>query len=453
MRILIGGEDQIAVRLAEQLMADHNVVLICPEHLKGSQIDRLDVSVIFGSLTSGDVLRQAEMERADVFVACSKSDERNLVACVAAKRNGVKRTTCFLFRRSYQGNKDETSELAESLGIDTVVRPPERLAEEILQIVTVPGALDVQVFFNGRVRLIQHAIEENALISKAPLREVGLPKGIVLVAVRRDGEVFIPTGDTHLRPGDQVIAMGNFSGISRMLFRYLRPRLKRSDPRRATVVGGGLVGLSVALGLEDLGWEVKVVENDKARCNEIAPLMKKSLVLYGDGSDLVLLQEERVADDSVLIAVTSNDEKNLLVSLLAKSMGVRRTVTRAVSIVNERLFEKAGIDVVRSASGAAIRSVVSGLEDTTSELVAELEHGEAAVFELLVPMDFPNCQLREMKQPGSSIIGAILRGHRVIIPHGKDLIQGGDHILVFCKAEDEDEVRHYFERYSGPDLT
>lgn len=443
MRIVIAGEDEVAFRLVQALTNEHSVFLICPESAAGPRVDRLDVDPIYGDLTSTDTLHEASSEPIDLFIACSPYDEKNLVACVVAKSIGAKRTVCFLFRPDFRAAISDSSLFAARLGISHIVRPTEQLAREILRIVTVPGALDVEIFEGGKVQLFRHAVEEGARITRAPLKDVGVPSDIVLVMVRRGDDIFVPKGHTRLHPGDKVTAMGNPAGMNRLLFRFLRATGRGRESRRATVVGGGDVGLAVALGLEDLGWNIKLIEPRPKRCEEISRVLN-SLVLKGDGANLELLESERVSEDSVLIAVTSNDEKNLLVSLLAKNLGVPRIVTRADTIVNERLFEKVGIDVVRSAQGAAIQSVLRNVVATRAELLAELEHGEAMVLELELPSDLPPTPLGEVRAPEFAIVGAILRENRVIIPKGVDTLQGKDRILVFCTVEYEREVRDFF---------
>jgi trk system potassium uptake protein TrkA len=210
-------------------------------------------------------------------------------------------------------------------------------------------------------------------------------------------------------------------------------------------VGGGIVGLAVAQGLEHAGWRVRIVESSRVRCEEIS-VQLKGRVLHGDGSDIDLLESEGVSDDPVLVAVTSNDEKNLLVSLLAKQLGVRRIVTRADHHANERLFERVGIDSVRSARGAAVHAVLRAIGITRSELLAEVEHGDAEVLELTLPDALPPTPLSRLKSDVFAIIGAILREGRVVIPRGADSVQGKDRILVFCTKSEEEEVREFFLR-------
>jgi trk system potassium uptake protein TrkA len=444
MRVLIGGEDEVAFRLVEALMIDHEVTLICPPaEAHENRISGMDATRVEGAMTSSAVLREARVEGADLFVGCSPVDERNIVACVSAGRLGAKRTICFIMRPDVQEPGEHVEELAESLGIDTVVRPGQQLSEEILRIIAVPGALDVQVFAGGLVHLLRYGVEEGSPIVRGPLKDIGVPPGVVLVMARRGDTVFVPKGDTRFEPGDKLTAMGNMSGINRLLARYLRSSSSGDLRNEATVVGGGTVGLGVASGLEEAGWRVKLIESDRKRCEQVAiPL--RGLVLHGDGSDLDLLRAERIGEAPVLVAVTSNDEKNLLVSLLARSLGVDRIVTRADHLSNERLFEEVGIDVVRSSRGAAVRSVLRMVDVASTELLAELEHGDAEVLELVLPEDLPPVPLTRMKAGLLGIIGAILRQGKVIIPRGSDDVQGGDHLLVFCMRSEEEGVREFF---------
>ena len=446
MRVIIGGEDDVAIRLAEALMQDHEVTVLVPDSVRDARLDRLDVHVMHGSTTSGDTLRAAGADTADLFVACTPRDERNLIACAEAKRLGAKEVTCFLRRHDVQSNEAEAEALARTLQIDHVILPAARLAQDILRIVMVPGALEAGTFANGRVRLVKRRIEAGAHLCGRPLKEIGVPKGVVLVMAQRGEERFIPNGDTVFEPDDAVTAMGNLSGINRLLTRYLVDRRHGPDPRRATVVGGGVVGFAVAEGLEKAGWEIKLIEANETRAAEIAPRLK-SLVLHGDGTDIELLREERISDAPVLIAVTSNDEKNLLVSLLARQQGVQRIITRADKAANEWLFESVGIDVVRSAQGAAVSAVVRRANRSDRDLMAEFEHGDVRVLRLRVPADVPPTPLYELRAPTFAIVGAILRADKVVIPHGRDTVQGGDELLVFCQADGTEATRSFFEGF------
>ncbi len=445
MRITIGGEDAVAFRLAEALMTDHEVTVIVPQDLRDPALERLDVQVLHGPTSAGKTLKAADVHKADLFVACTSADERNLVACAEAKRLGAAKVTCFLRRHEVQTNEIEAASLARSLHIDQVILPAARLAREILKIVLVPGALEADAFENGRVRLVKRSVDVGSPFDGAVLKDLGVPRGVVLVMAQRGSERFIPRGDTQFQAGDKIMAMGNLQGMDALMSEFLTVHKSNKDPRRAVVVGGGAVGFSVAEGLEKSGWKVKLIEADEKRAIEIAPQLH-SLVLHGDGTDLELLRQEHIADNPVLIAVTSNDEKNLLISLLAKQQGVGRIVTRADKESNEWLFEQVGIDVVRSTTGAAIRTVVRQVNRSEHDLMAEFEHGDVKVLRLNVPEGTTDLPLNNLQAPSFAIVGAILRDSKVIIPHGRDFIKAHDQLLVFCHANCAEETRTYFER-------
>lgn len=446
MNVLIAGEEVVGVRIAEELMTQHQVVYLAAEEIE--RLDRLEVEIVYGSATSPEQLRQARVESADLFVACTSSDEQNIVTCIAAQRLGAKRTICMLTQAGFLSVTGDDVGLAESLGIDAVVRPAEELADEIIRIVTVPGALDVAEFAGGRVRLLRYAVEDGAPITRGTLAQQRIPRHVNLVMLKRGDEMIVPRGDTQVRPGDKVIAMGRNSHVRKLLWRFLRNRDSEAEKRTATVVGAGTVGLAVVKGLEEAGFRVKVIETSKERCEQVAPALR-SLVLHGDGADLDLLEQERIGDSSVLVAVADNDEKNLLVSLLAKQLGVRRTVTRANRLANELMFEKVGIDVVRSAKGAFIRSVVRGVDERQSRIRAELEHGDAQVIELTLPSSFSSVRLKELHPPTFARVGAILRRRHLVVPRGEDTIGPGDRLLIFCTSRDEDGTRDFFLNHAG----
>jgi trk system potassium uptake protein TrkA len=443
MNVVIAGEDIVGYRIAEELMEGHDVTYVGPEDPAGSRLDRLDAAVVHGSITSPEVLRAAGVDQADAFVACTTSDERNIVACVTAHGMGAKRTICMVTSPGFLSVAQDDMALAEALGIDVVMRPAEQLAEEILRIVTVPGALDVQEFAEGRVKLLRFAVEEDAPITKAPLRALKLPPHVLIIMLRRGDEMIVPDGSTRVEPGDKVTAMGRWVSLRRLLLKFLRKEALSAERRTATVVGGGVVGFSVVRGLEDAGWQVKLIERSRKRCEEIAGQLG-SLVLHGDGADLDLLEQEGIGDSSVLVAVADNDEKNLLVSLLAKQLGVKRTVTRANRLAHELMFEKVGVDVVRSAKGAAIRSVVRNIDHGHLEIQAELEHGDACVIELTLPAGYDRVMLSDLQPPTLARVGSIVRGRRLIIPSGQDDLRAGDQVLIICTREDEDQTREFF---------
>ncbi|MFT6145639.1 MAG: trk system potassium uptake protein TrkA [Myxococcota bacterium] len=441
MNIAIAGAGEVATHVAELLLKRHAVSLIVPEGLQTTRLDLIDAQIVRGSATSSTILSAAGVAGCGVFVAATDSDEANLVACVLAARLGAGRTLCLLNNPTDQHTLDVN--LAETLGIHALIRPAEQLAEEMIRIVSVPGALDAQHFEGGRVRLLRHLVENGAPLISGPLHSLSLPNNAVLVLGKRGQEAFIPNGASEFQAGDTVTVMGTPRGVHEVLYRFLRSSDHGYDAQDVLIVGGGSVGLSVAQGLESAGWTVKIVEADRDRCEVIAPLIR-GLVIHGDGTDLDLLEQEHAEDTAVLLALTSGDQDNLLVSLIGKTLGIPRIITRADRLSNERLFERVGIDVVRSARGAAIRRVTHDIVENRFEIKAELDHGDVHIVDIKLPKDFPPTTLAAMATPLFAVVGALVRGDKIIIPRGDTTLYADDHLLIVTSTDCEDEARVHF---------
>lgn len=440
MDVVVAGDDTMATRLAEALMEEHAVVVLGPEQGLAHGLEQLDVDHAFGSITSPHILEEIGIAKVGTFIACSSNDETNIVACLAAKRLGAGKAICILNGPGFLRTEDD-DDLAGALGIDLVIRPAEQLAEEIVRIVTVPGALDVEVFHGGRIALLRMAVEEDGPVTLGPLSSAKLPREVNLVGARRGEQMIIPKGSTRLAAGDRVIAMGRWEPLLKVIDQ-LGPS-HADEGKQAAVIGAGTVGVAVARRLDAAGWRVKLLESDMARCEQVAEELD-CLVLHGDGADLRLLEEERIGDMPVVVAVTNNDEKNLLISLLTKQLGAARIITRADKHTNEIMFERVGIDVVRSSRGAAIRSVVRHTQQSDVEIRAVLEHGEASIIEVTLPHSFDERRVRDIRPPEDAVIGAIVRREKPIIPGGNDTLEPYDKLLVFCHHGAEEATRKFF---------
>lgn len=440
MRIIIAGAGELGVQFAQSLSADHDVVVIAddPEGLR--PFDGLDVQVVRGKPTAIKILRQVELCAEDKFVACSDSDEQNIIACMAAKRLGGSRTFCFVTKEEYyESFRSDTEE--DIVDIDEIIWPQLMLANEIARIVLVPEAIDVEIFAGGRIWLMEYRIGEDSGLVGQRLDRIDLPKRILAVALISDGELSIPGAATVFEPGDKVIFMGKRRPLTKFVQSVFQQG--KTGVREVTVIGGGTVGVTLAKRLEQGGVRLKLIELDKARADEIAAELD-CMVLHGDGSDLALLRQENVAESDVLVSVTSDDDKNLLGSLIAKQMGIPKIITRVNESANIRLFESVGIDVPLNARITAVQAVQNMLRGTSAELLATLEQGKAQVLELVVPDDYPVTKVRKLPPVPGAIIGAVVRGWRTVVPHGDDYVRPGDHLLVVSTELAKEAVERYF---------
>ena len=442
MRIIIAGGGDIGFQFARGLCSDHDVVVIEEDPEVARPFESLDVQVIRGKPTHIETLRSANLKEEDKFIAASESDEENIIASLAAKRIGKPQTFCFVSKEEYYesfrgGNGEDRLK-----DIDEIIWPQLMLANEISRIVLVPEAIDVEVFAGGRIWLMEYRLGEDSPLVGKHLKDLKLPKRVLAVSLISDGHLHVPRGDTLFDPGDKVVFMGKRKPLAKFARSFLQQ--EQREVSEVTIIGGGTVGVTLAKMLEQSGSiRLKLIEVDKERADEVAAELEGSVVLHGDGSDLALLQHENINQSDVLVSVTSDDEKNLLGSLLAKQMGIPKIITRVNKAANVRLFESVGIDVPLNARLTAVNAVLNSLTSSV-ELLATLEQGKAAVLELVVPDDYPVTKLRKLPPIDGAIVGAIVRGWRTMVPHGDDYVKPGDHLLVVSTEDAKKAVEKYF---------
>ena len=442
MRIVIVGGGQIGSSLARALAPDHEVVVIDHNPEVANVFTTIDAELIIGSGTSEEVFQRARIKDARFFVATTPLDEVNIVACAIANRMSDPETICVVSRADFLSQAADGGALRQ-FGINRMLWPEAQLAADIEGVVTAPGAIDAEIFAGGRIRLLEYKLDASSQLITVPLGQLHLPRGSLIVAVKRGGALFVPRGQTQLQAGDKIIFMGTPEAMHEVE-RLVHPR-RGGGNIEVTIVGGGDVGMQLAERLEQSSsCHVRIVERDPARGEMLAARLKCTLVLNGDGTDLEFLESENVGRSDVLVCVIDNDERNLLASLLGRQLGVPKVVTRVSRPTNLRLFERVGIDVAVSARGAAVASILHQITGGTSSLLAVVEHGEARVLELVVSPRFEPRPLKSIGAPADVIVGAILRGRDVIIPRGDDRVEPGDHIIVFSTGEAAERVQDYF---------
>ncbi len=443
MRIIIAGGGEIGYQLAKDLALVNDVVVVVEQNQEIiDRFSRLDLQVTIGRPTHPDVLKGVGLNESDTFIGCSESDEENIISCIAAKRLGVSLTYCFVSKEEYYKSfvgQDGSAHLE----IDHIIWPQRMLAEEIARIVLVPKAIDVEFFAGGRVLLLEYRLRHDSPLLAKPLAELRLPRGVLAVAVSEDEKLRIPSGGTVFHEGEKVVFMGEEHALLRLQRAFI-PEAEQKI-REVTILGGGTVGFTLAKLLQrEKKLRLKIIELSVERCEFLASELPSTLILNGDGTDLELLDAEQIYRSDVLVSVTTNDEKNLLASLLARQMKVPKIITRVDRPNNLRLFESVGIDVPLNMRVTAVETVLNSLQQTDIQLRATVEHGRADVLEVRVPPTFSTAKLKDMTPIQGAIIAAIVRKNRVIVPHGDDLVKPGDTLFVFSTDEAAETVRNYF---------
>lgn len=446
MKIVIYGANELAGLIAAKLFEDHDIIVI-DENSTGSKegFEKLDIEYVQGSGANIGLLESIGIKDSDIFIACTENDEANIVACLTVTNMTKLKTVCFVSKKE---NVDSLSLVRGSkyqreLMIDYVLWPEELMTQEIFRIITVPNAIDVENFANGKARLLEYRIDNCTKFLNKKIKECSFPDETLIVGITRDNKLFIPNGDTELLLNDKIIFMGSSYSLDILANKFFQDV---NDVKQVTIIGGGSVGLMLAQNLEKANIKIKIIEYDYKRCEELSENLKNALVLNGDGANFNLLEDERVGESDVVVSVTNNDEKNLLCSLLAKQLGVPKVITRVSKNANANLFEKVGIDVAISQNGAAIDDIENHLIKTDIEILATVERGQGEVLEICVPYNFRTDMIMNLDLPCKAIIAIIQRRNRVIIPRGTTQIMPFDNLIIFTTKENSDSIKEYFKR-------
>ncbi len=444
MKIIIYGATEIGCLLATEFFEDHDITIIDKEENRTNEFDKLDISFIQGNASSIEILKLADIDNADIFIACTQIDEANIVACLTAKKVGGIKTVCFVGKEEYKKtlNFNNSGEQFCDFFIDHIIWPEELLTQDIFRIVTVAHALDVENFADDKARLLEFKIQENSLLADQKVRTCGFPDETLIVGVTRNSELFIPNGETELLVGDKLIFMGTAKSLDILAGKFFH---EKDYVKSVSIIGGGNVGFMLAQNLETLKIKTKIIEKDYERCQFLSQELKNTLVIHGDGTNLKLLDEEEIGSSDVVVSVTKNDERNLLCSLLAKQLGVKRVIARVAKVINIPLFEKVGIDIAISPKTSAINEVKNDIKLSGVDILATVEQGQGEVLEITVPEEFDFKKIMDLKLPVHGIIGVIQRKNNVIIPKGDTLIKAGETLIIFTRSENANAIKHYFK--------
>ena len=444
MKIIIFGANEIGYMIASEFYADNDITVIDDEQNKIDSFNKLDVSFVSGNATNLDVLKQSGIKSADYFVACTNSDELNIVACLTVKRLSSIKTLCFVRKEEYKSSLGLTKDADYSgdFYVDNVIWPEEILTQEIFRIITVAKALDVENFASGRARLLEYKVPEKSVLVNALVKNCEFPKDTLIVGITRNEELFVPNGETMIKENDKVIFMGLSNSLNILAGKFFH---EKEFVKKVTIIGGGNVGLKLAKILENLKIKLTVIEKNEERCTYLSQNLNNALIINGDGTDLELLNDEDVGSSDVVVSVTNNDEKNLLCSLLVKHMGAKKVISRVSKNTNAALFERVGVDIAISSQTAALNEIKNSIKETNIGILATVEQGKGEVIVIELPENYETKKIMEIKFPTKAIVGIIQRRKRIIIPNGATQIMGGDSLIIFTTSENAPIIKNYFE--------
>ncbi|MEE8276624.1 MAG: Trk system potassium transporter TrkA [Alphaproteobacteria bacterium] len=451
MKAIICGAGQVGSNISRVLAQENVDVTVIdqrPELIQKIN-ESLEVQAMVGYASQPDVLEAAGAADADMLIAVTFSDEVNMVACqVAHSLFEVPTKIARVRARSYLQPIWSDLFASSHLPIDAIISPEIEVAHAISRRLTVPGAFDLIPLAKNKLRLAGVRCAEDCPILDTPLRQLTslFPDlSIVVVGIRRDDRPIVPTGDDQLLPGDDVYFVVDTEQLSRAMAAFGH---EEPEARRIVIIGGGNIGLCLAEDIErgNAGVKARVIERDKLRAEHVAQSCSRTIVLHGDALDPEILEEANVANAETVVAVTNDDEVNILSSLLSKRSGARRAVTLINKLSYGPLMRPLGIDVAVNPRAITVSTILQHIRRGRIHSVHSLadDFGEIIEAEALDTSSLVGVPLKEAKLPSGIIVGAIVRDQTVHMARPDSTIQVGDRVVIFATKDAVKKVEKLF---------
>jgi trk system potassium uptake protein len=437
MKIVILGAGQVGRTAAYHLSREESNEVTVVDHneevLRDLQ-DRLDIRTVAGNASFPTVLEAAGVPDADILVALTSSDEVNMMACEVAYTLFRTKTKIARIRASEYTNRPELFS-EEALSVDVFISPEQLVTEYVRRLIRTPGALQVLDFADGKVQLVGVRAQKGGLLVGHTLRELRehLPQvDARVVAIYRAGRSIRPDGDSVIEDGDEVFFLAAREDLKRVMAEMRR---EETPIKRVVIAGAGNIGFRLAKALEKDN-QVKLIERDMRRARRVSELLENTIVLNGDAADEELLIEENIDSADVFAALTNSEEANILSAMLAKRLGAHKVMALINKPSYAELMESGSIDIAISPQSVTIGSLLAHVRRGDVVRVHSLRRGAAEALEAIVHGNERTSRVigrrvEEIKLPEGTLLGAIVRGHEVIIAHHDTVVQADDHVIVF----------------------
>ena len=451
MKIVVIGAGKVGKTIIKHVALENHEVTIIDKSPKVVEqtVDLYDVMGIAGNGASYEIQKSARIDKADLVISTTSSDEVNILSCIVAKQLGAKATVARV--RSYDYS-NQINLISQKLGINMTINPELETANEITNIVNFPEAIMVESFAKGKVELVEIFVPENSeIVGKNLLELHDLYKVQILVcAIERGEEVFIPDGKSVIHAKDKI-----YITSSKPKVKIFAQKLGLFDSKikDILIIGGGKISLYLAETLLKNKYDVKIIEKDYNRCIELNELLPSATIIHGDGTDQDLLLEEGISSIDAIIPLTNSDEENIIISLFAAKQNAKKLVTK----INKQSF----VDLIETLD---MTSVVSPKEITSHKILSYIRaksnsHGsnvrtlyklvngqvEAIEFKAKNDKKIVNICLKDITLKKNILIAAIIRENEVIIPGGNDFIKADDSVIVISKDHLLDDLSDILE--------
>lgn len=436
LRIIIVGCGKVGATLVEQLSKEgHDLTLIDKNAQKIQELTNLyDVMGIVGNGASYSTQMEAGIDETDLIIAVTDSDELNLLCCTVAKRVG---NCAAIARVRTPDYSKEVDYLREKLGLAMIINPELEAARETARILYLPTALEVNSFAHGQAELIKFKIPEGSILDGLEIMSLSknISSKVLICAVERDGEVYIPSGNTRLQKGDVISMVASRKMVKSFLVDI---GFKTRRVKDTMIIGGGKAAYYLAVQLLHMGISVKIIEKSRERCEELSILLPKAIIINGDGTDEELLKEEGIETVQSFVPLTGIDEENIMLTLHARQVSNAKVITKLNRVQFKNVIGELDLGSViypRYITSEAIIAYVRAKKDSKNSNIETLYHMfdhrvEAIEFRVEKQSEVTDIPLMELSLKKNLLISFINRNGTIIIPGGNDCIRVGDTVMI-----------------------
>lgn len=437
MNIIIVGCGKVGSTIAEMLSheKEHDITVVDTHaDVVRDTVTENDIMAVVGNGVDIDVLQEAGIKEADILIAVTGDDEINLLSCLIARKAGDCRTVARVKRPEYQ---KASRFLKEELGLDMIINPDQAAASEIARSLRFPSAINIDTFAKGRVEILKFRIDEGSVLDNLKIVDITrkLNCDILVCGVERDDEAFIPGGNFVLKSGDLVSIVASMENGAQF---FKKIGIKTSRVKDVIIVGGGATSYYLAKQLQRTGIDVKIIEQNAAKCEELSLVLPKATIIHGDGTKKNILMEESVEHTGAFVSLTNIDEENILLSLFVKSMTNGKVITKINRIAYDRVISNLDIGTIIYPKNITAEYIVRFVRAKNNSIGSNIEtmhfilEGKVEALEFRIKENSPisDKPIESINLKSNILIACINRNGNIIIPRGKDMIQAGDTVIV-----------------------
>lgn len=449
MKVIIVGIGKLGYKLAEFMVREEIDVTVIDINQKvlDSVNENLDVLTVLANGIEISILKELNIDTYDLLVASTSSDETNTLICSLAKQLGCTQTIARIRNPEYMKQLDF---IKDKMGIDHIINPDLATAHSIEKYLLKNYSFYSGDFAKGKVQMIDFNIENIDELVGKKIMELKNFEDILITAISRDGDIIIPDGSTVLESKDMIHVIGKSQDIIDLNKRFSKD-INRKRIKEVMILGGSNIGYYLAKKLSESNISVTIIEQNKKRCEELTEKLNDVLVIHGDGTNINLLEEEQLSLMDAFVGVTGYDEANLLMGLMAKQAGVPKTISKISRENYTKIIDRLGIDAALNPVYITASNILKIIRGGKIVSVSMLIGGDGEVTEIIIGKDLPviGKTLNELKLPKGIIIGAKVRGNKVIIPKGNSVLKAGDRIVIFSLAKDLPKLKMFFKASKG----